>query len=109
MSAKVDDNTRGFAAPKDKNVAVCLLPGTELPFMDEVREVHSWPCGSDDGQDPGRVPLRAHHRAHGHQIDRRQGGGAGWLGVILRSFSTISSRTMAVAIKSDVRFYECTA
>ena len=36
-------STRGFAAPEDKNVAVCLLPGTELSFREEVRKVHSWP------------------------------------------------------------------
>lgn len=29
--------TRGFAAPEDANVAVCLLPGTELSFDREVR------------------------------------------------------------------------
>jgi hypothetical protein len=29
--------TRGFSAPEDKNVAVCVLPGTELSFADEVR------------------------------------------------------------------------
>jgi hypothetical protein len=28
--------TRGFAAPEDRAVAVCLLPGTELAFSDEV-------------------------------------------------------------------------
>jgi hypothetical protein len=28
--------TRGFAAPEDKNVAVCVLPGTELSFAGEV-------------------------------------------------------------------------
>ena len=28
--------TRGFAAPEDKFLAVCLLPGTELSFADEV-------------------------------------------------------------------------
>ena len=28
--------TRGFAAPEDANVAVCLLPGTELSFAREV-------------------------------------------------------------------------
>jgi hypothetical protein len=50
--AKVDDkltvrlfnwSTRGFAASEDRNVAVCLLPGTELSFMEEVRKVRSWP------------------------------------------------------------------
>ena len=50
--AKVDDkltvcmfgwSTRGFAAPEDRSVAVCLSPGTELSFAEEVRKVHSWP------------------------------------------------------------------
>src|SRR5215469_10993401 len=34
--------TRGFAAPEDKNVAVCLLPGTELSFANEVRRDSTW-------------------------------------------------------------------
>src|ERR1700746_641762 len=29
--------TRGFAASEDRSVAVCVLPGTELSFADEVR------------------------------------------------------------------------
>ena len=29
--------TRGFAAREDVNVAVCIRPGTELSFADEVR------------------------------------------------------------------------
>jgi len=29
--------TRGFAAPEDTNMAVCVLPGTELAFATEVR------------------------------------------------------------------------
>jgi hypothetical protein len=33
--------TRGFSAPEDANVAVCLIPGTELSFTEEVRRV--WP------------------------------------------------------------------
>src|SRR6476469_6219145 len=28
--------TRGFAAPEDESVAVCVLPGTELSFAGEV-------------------------------------------------------------------------
>jgi hypothetical protein len=31
--------TRGFAAVEDKNVAVCVLPGTELSFASEVKYV----------------------------------------------------------------------
>lgn len=41
--------TRGFASLDDRNVAVCLLPGTELAFEDEVRFetgfVLSWRLG----------------------------------------------------------------
>jgi hypothetical protein len=29
--------TRGFAAPEDANIAVCVLPGTELAFANDVR------------------------------------------------------------------------
>jgi hypothetical protein len=29
--------SRGFASVNDRNVAVCLLPGTELAFADEVK------------------------------------------------------------------------
>jgi hypothetical protein len=37
--------TRGFAAPEDKNVAVCVLPGTELAFADDVQRLSArvWP------------------------------------------------------------------
>jgi hypothetical protein len=36
-------STRGFSAPEDVNVAVCVLPGTELAFADEVRCARLWP------------------------------------------------------------------
>jgi len=36
-------STRGFCAPEDKNVAVCLLPGSELSFTEEVRRFPLWP------------------------------------------------------------------
>jgi hypothetical protein len=35
--------TRGFAASEDASVAVCVLPGTELSFAEEVRCITSWP------------------------------------------------------------------
>ena len=35
--------TRGFAASENVRVAVCVLPGTELSFADEVRCISSWP------------------------------------------------------------------
>ena len=36
-------HTRGFCAPEDTIVAVCVLPGTELSFTDEVRRERMWP------------------------------------------------------------------
>ena len=59
--AKVDDKltvsdfghplgTRGFAAPEDKYLAVCLLPGTELSFANEVRRENSWVEHQDQTQ-----------------------------------------------------------
>jgi hypothetical protein len=35
--------TRGFAASEDKNVAVCVLSGTELSFANEVTCIPRWP------------------------------------------------------------------
>jgi len=35
--------TRGFAASEDKNVAVCVLPGTELSFANAVACIPRWP------------------------------------------------------------------
>jgi hypothetical protein len=35
--------TRGFSVSEDMSVAVCVLPGTELSFADEVRLVRRWP------------------------------------------------------------------
>jgi hypothetical protein len=32
-----DTPTRGFASADDRSVAVCLLPGTELSFEEEIR------------------------------------------------------------------------
>jgi hypothetical protein len=40
--------TRGFAAADDRGVAVCLLPGTELSFEEEIRcegVIFSWSPG----------------------------------------------------------------
>jgi hypothetical protein len=35
-------STRGFASASDRSVAVCLLPGTELAFTEEVRYDNRW-------------------------------------------------------------------
>ena len=34
--------TRGFAAPEDSTTAVCILPGTELAFSEEVKCTQSF-------------------------------------------------------------------
>jgi hypothetical protein len=34
--------TGGFCAPEDVNVAVCVLPGTELSFAHEVKRSRLW-------------------------------------------------------------------
>ena len=34
--------TRGFASVNDPTVAVCMLPGTELAFADDVRYDNRW-------------------------------------------------------------------
>ena len=53
--------TRGFASVDDRNVAVCLLPGTELAFEQEVRS-RDWLC------------LLLAARAHGREVSRDQQG-----------------------------------
>jgi hypothetical protein len=35
-------STRGFASADDRSTAVCLLPGTELAFEEEVRYDNRW-------------------------------------------------------------------
>ena len=39
--------TRGFSASEDRNVAVCLMPGTELSFEEEVRREGLWPWSKE--------------------------------------------------------------
>ena len=35
-------STRGFASESDPSVAVCMLPGTELAFAEDVRYDNRW-------------------------------------------------------------------
>jgi len=39
--------TRGFSAAEDMNVAVCVLPGTELSFEEEVACDSRWPWSKE--------------------------------------------------------------
>jgi hypothetical protein len=38
-----NSGTSGFCAPEDHGMAVCLLPGTEVSFANEVRRATVWP------------------------------------------------------------------
>jgi len=55
--------TRGFAASEDVNVAVCVRPGTELSFADEVRCLPT-------GLLPWRSKTIAHKTAIFRQINK---------------------------------------
>jgi hypothetical protein len=55
--------TRGFAASEDVNVAVCIRPGTELSFADEV-------CCLSTGLFAWRGKTIAHKTAIFRQINR---------------------------------------
>ena len=48
--------SRGFASVDDRNVAVCLLPGTELAFQDDVRCETAFVFSRSVGQG-GHVPT----------------------------------------------------
>jgi hypothetical protein len=37
MTCNFNTGTRGFASPDDRTTAVCILPGTELAFSEEVK------------------------------------------------------------------------
>ena len=45
-------STRGFASESDPAVAVCMLPGTELAFADNVKYDNRW-IWTQDHQLPG--------------------------------------------------------
>jgi hypothetical protein len=43
FTRRFNSGTGGFSAPENINVAVCLLPGTELSFACDVRRSRLWP------------------------------------------------------------------
>jgi hypothetical protein len=42
-------STRGFAAQDNREVAVCLLPGTELAFDEDIKFYHRWIWSKSSG------------------------------------------------------------
>lgn len=57
--------TRGFCTPQDTDVAVCVLPGTELAFADDVR------CEST-GLLPWRGKVIKHKTAIFRQVNKER-------------------------------------
>jgi hypothetical protein len=64
--------TRGFAAPENPGTAVCVLPGTELAFAEDVAFVSFGPAGSEARKTDFKTAIfrqvnkelpRAHHDA----------------------------------------------
>jgi hypothetical protein len=55
--------TRGFAASEDESVAVCVLPGTELAFSEDIV------IGTAGMSEPKQVPFRT---AIFRQVDKEQ-------------------------------------
>jgi hypothetical protein len=45
ITREFHSRTRGLCAPEEPHVAVCLLPGTELSFDQEVKRRPSWLWG----------------------------------------------------------------
>src|ERR1700731_3806029 len=60
-------STRGFAAKGEPNVAVCLLPGTELAFERDVRYNRNWLSTRSSGFSVARfcaIEPGASHQHH---------------------------------------------
>jgi hypothetical protein len=63
-----NSSTRGFASVADKSVAVCLLPGTELAFDDEIICERRFVLGSrrSVGHKVARFRQIDKHRVNAH-------------------------------------------
>src|ERR1700691_3821252 len=59
-------STRGFAAKREPNVAVCLLPGTELAFERDVRYNHNWLSTRSTGFSVARFYALESGASHQH-------------------------------------------
>ena len=65
--------TRGFAASEDKNVAVCVHPGTELSFANEVTCVPPHVGLAHENDPPQDRNLPAVEQRMGRGSSRRSG------------------------------------
>ena len=53
-------STRGFASEREPTVAVCMLPGTELAFADDVRYDNRWIWTRTTDCPPAPIFLKNH-------------------------------------------------
>ena len=74
--------TRGFASVDDTKVAVCLLPGTELAFEDEVKcetgFIMSRTLGHKVASQPRKCPVAGKRAGPGTEATRSAARGFSW-------------------------------
>ena len=58
--------TRGFASENEPAVAVCILPGTELAFAQDVRYDNRWIWTRSIGYRVGKFGVKDPHIPHRH-------------------------------------------
>jgi hypothetical protein len=63
--------TRGFAAPEDSTTAVCILPGTELAFSEEVKCTPSFFGLEDENDKLQNGDLSANRQGRTTRASRR--------------------------------------
>jgi hypothetical protein len=66
--------TRGFAAVGEPQVAVCLLPGTEIVFDENVEREPSFGIGHSTSRAPQRYLINAGRRERAAAPAKRQSG-----------------------------------
>jgi hypothetical protein len=66
ITTSFSGGTRGFAAEGERNVAVCLLPGTELAFDQDVTHDQSWFWPKATNFRVARFRKIDQHNAHRH-------------------------------------------
>lgn len=58
--------TRGFASESEPDVAVCMLPGTELAFADDVKYESQWLWSKVINSQVGKFGVVDPHTPHRH-------------------------------------------
>ena len=73
-------STRGFASERDPNTAVCMLPGTELAFAENVRYDSRWIWTRTIGFKVGKFnTINPHLRERHHDAIEFPDGNSVWV------------------------------